>query len=76
MGLRVPEDISVIGYDDTILASTVTPKLTTMQVDTIAMGQGAAHLVSLHMHRPDAKRVTLVVHPTLIERDSVSVPRL
>jgi len=75
MGLRVPEDISVVGYDDTILATAVTPKLTTMQVDTIAMGQGAAHLVSLRMHRPDAKRVTLVVHPTLIERDSVSGQR-
>ena len=75
MGLKVPEDISVVGYDDTILATTVSPALTTMQVDTIAMGQGAAHLVSLRMHRPDAKRVTLVVHPTLIERDSVASPR-
>lgn len=75
MGLRVPEDISVIGYDDTVLATTVSPTLTTMHVDTIAMGQGAAHLVSLRMHRPDAKRLTLVVHPKLIERDSVSLPR-
>ena len=76
MGLRVPEDMSVVGYDDTILATTVIPKLTTMQVDTIAMGQGAAHLVSLRMHRPDAKRVTLMVHPQLIERESVSNPSL
>jgi LacI family transcriptional regulator len=75
MGLRVPQDISVVGYDDTVLATTVTPKLTTMQVDTIAMGQGAAHLVSLRMHRPDAKRVTLVVHPQLVERDSAAEPR-
>jgi len=75
LGLGVPEDISIIGYDDTILASTVTPKLTTMQVDTIAMGQGAAHLVSLRMHRPDAKRVTLVVHPQMVERESVGSPR-
>ena len=75
MGLKVPEDVSIVGYDDTVLATTVSPALTTMQVDTIAMGQGAAHLVSLRMHRPDAKRVTLVVHPTLIERDSVASPR-
>ena len=74
MGLRVPENISVVGFDDTVLATTVTPKLTTMQVDTIAMGQGAAHLVSLRMHRPDAKRVTLVVHPQLVERESVAEP--
>jgi DNA-binding LacI/PurR family transcriptional regulator len=76
MGLKVPGDISVIGYDDTILATTVSPALTTMHVDTIAMGQGAAHLVSLRMHRPDAKRVTLMVHPQLVERESVSAPKV
>lgn len=75
LGLRVPEDISIIGYDDTVLATTVSPALTTMHVDTVAMGQGAAHLISLRMHRPDATRVTLIVHPTLIERDSVASPR-
>jgi LacI family transcriptional regulator len=75
MGLKVPGDVSIVGYDDTVLATTVSPALTTMHVDTIAMGQGAAHLVSLRMHRPDATRVTLVVHPTLIERDSVASPR-
>ena len=72
IGLRVPEDISVVGYDDTVLATTVSPTLTTMQVDTIAMGQGAVHLVSLRMQRPYAKRVTFMVHPTLIERESVA----
>ena len=75
LGLRVPDDISIVGYDDTVLATTVSPNLTTMQVDTIAMGQGAAHLVSMRMQRPNTKRVTLVVHPTLIERESVSAPR-
>lgn len=74
LGLQVPGDISVVGYDDTVLATTVSPTLTTMQVDTIAMGQGAVHLISLRMHRPDAKRVTLVVHPGLIERNSVGAP--
>jgi len=75
LGKQVPQDISIIGFDDTYIAANTHPPLTTMHVDTIAMGQGAAHLVSLRMHRPDAKRVTLVVHPILIERESVAVPR-
>jgi len=75
MGLNVPQDISVIGYDDTDLATGISPQLTTMHVDTLAMGQGAAHLVSLRMHRPNADRVTLVVHPKLVERSSVTTPR-
>ena len=75
MGLNVPKDISVIGYDDTDLATGISPQLTTMHVDTLAMGQGAAHLVSLRMHRPNADRVTLMVHSKLVERGSVSTPR-
>jgi hypothetical protein len=46
-----------------------------MHVDTLAMGYGAVHLLSMRKHRPDAARVTLVVHPTLVERRSVSKPR-
>jgi DNA-binding LacI/PurR family transcriptional regulator len=41
----------------------------------VAMGQGAVHLVALRMHQPEAARVTLVVHPTLVERGSVAAPR-
>jgi LacI family transcriptional regulator len=74
MGLDVPKDISVIGYDDTDLATSISPQLTTMHVDTVAMGQGAAHLVSLRMHRPNADRVTLTVHPKLVKRGSVGAP--
>ena len=47
LGLDVPDDVSVIGYDDTDLATSISPQLTTMHVDTVAMGQGAAHLVSM-----------------------------
>lgn len=75
LGLKVPQDISVIGYDNTHLATSVSPALTTMHVDTIAMGQGAVHLVSMRMHKPEAARMTLVIHPTLVERQSVSAPR-
>ena len=75
LGLNVPQDISVIGYDDTHLAAGVSPSLTTMHVDTIAMGQGAVHLVSMRMHKPEAARMTLVIHPTLVERQSVSAQR-
>ena len=75
LGLKVPQDISVIGYDDTHLATSISPSLTTMHVDTVAMGQGAVHLVSMRLHRPEAARVTLVVHPALVERQSVSTPR-
>jgi LacI family transcriptional regulator len=72
MGRRIPRDLSVIGYDDTYLASNAVPALTTMHVDTVAMGRAAVHLLSLLLENPESARMTLTIHSTLIERESVA----
>jgi LacI family transcriptional regulator len=72
-GRRVPEDISIIGYDDTYIATNTRPSLTTMHVDTLAMGRAAVHLLSLRTDNPESARMTLTIHPTLVERQSVGV---
>ncbi len=72
-GKRVPEDISVIGYDDTYLAVNAHPSLTTLHVDTLAMGRAAVQLLSLRLGNPESARMTLIVHPTLVERESVAL---
>jgi LacI family transcriptional regulator len=41
-GLRVPEDVKVIGFDDTFVASIVSPALSTVHVPKYRMGTGAA----------------------------------
>jgi LacI family transcriptional regulator len=66
----VPTDLSIMGYDDTYLATTVSPTLTTMRVDTVAMGRAAVHLLALRLEKPDAARFTFLVHPELVERES------
>lgn len=72
LGKRVPQDISVISYDDTFIASLARPTLTTMHVDTLAMGRAAVHLLSLRIENPDIARMTLTVHSTLVERESAA----
>jgi LacI family transcriptional regulator len=72
LGRQVPEDLSVIGYDDTYIALNTHPPLSTMHVDTLAMGRAAVHLLSLRRENPELSRMTLTIHPTLVERDSVS----
>jgi len=72
LGKRVPADISIIGYDDTYIAANTHPALTTMHVDTIAMGRAAVHLLSLRILNPESARMTLTIHTTLIERESVN----
>ena len=76
VGLLVPQDISVIGYDDTYLAVNVSPKLTTMHVDSVAMGQAAVQLLKMRIEHPQAARMTLTIHTTLVERNSVASPRI
>ena len=71
LGKRVPADISIIGYDDTYLAINTHPTLTTMHVDTVAMGRAAVHLLALRIENPESARMTLTIHPTLVERESV-----
>jgi LacI family transcriptional regulator len=68
----VPQSLSVIGYDDIYLSLHTSPPLTTMHVDTVAMGRAAVQLLALRVENPDMARLTLTIHPTLVERDSVS----
>lgn len=73
LGKSIPEDISVIGYDNTYMAGISHPPLTTMHVDTIAMGQAAVSLLALRVGNPDFARMTLTINSMLVERQSVSV---
>lgn len=45
LGLSVPGDVSVVGYDDSVLARTVTPPLTTVRQDLDAKGRAAARAI-------------------------------
>ncbi len=71
LGKRIPEDLSILGYDDTYLAVNSHPALTTMHVDTVTMGRAAVHLLSLRVDNPYSSRMSLIIHPWLVERESV-----
>ena len=62
-GLRVPEDISVMGYDGIKLTQMTRPRLTTYQQDTVALGKTAA-----------AKLVELIEQPRTTIIDRILVP--
>lgn len=69
-GLTIPDDISIIGFDDIPQASTTHPKLTTVQQPLEQMGRVAARLLLEKIENPDrpVRKVTLATH--LIIRDS------
>lgn len=73
LGRCVPEDLSVIGFDDIALAQHVMPPLTTMGVDMMGMGRLAAQLLLNRFEFPEAGGVRAVVCPNLVTRESVKL---
>jgi LacI family repressor for deo operon, udp, cdd, tsx, nupC, and nupG len=70
-GLRVPEDISVAGFDDIEFAAVAEPSLTTIRQPRRELGQAAATaLIDLLQGRPTPKRIRLDTE--LVIRDSVA----
>lgn len=74
LGISVPEDVSVAGYDDIPWASIVTPALTTMRLPLADMGRVAVQYVleRLEGRHRHPRRLSLPV--TLVERESVAKP--
>jgi DNA-binding LacI/PurR family transcriptional regulator len=71
-GLHVPEDVSVVGFDDIQEAAYFTPPLTTVRHDFIQLGaQGFEYLLKL-MDDPDTQIEQRIILSKLILRDSTA----
>ena len=75
MGIRVPEDISVVGYDGLSLASFVRPRIATIHQDTVSMGIQAGNKLINRIEFPEEKQQaeTVVVDGTVKPGESVAV---
>lgn len=69
LGRTVPEQLSVIGYDDILLASYVTPSLSTIAQNKALLGYSAAKLL-IQMLEGEAKPQSIIIETELIERES------
>jgi LacI family transcriptional regulator len=69
-GLRCPEDISVVGFNDTPFMDKVSPAMTTVRIPQYEIGAEAARLLMEMLQDPARHPRSLLLPPTLIVRDS------
>lgn len=70
-GRRVPDDVSVVGFDDTVVAATADPPLTSVHQPLQEMGAIAAGLVLRSLGAPIAEPQHVLAETRLVLRESV-----
>ncbi|MFS0894470.1 LacI family DNA-binding transcriptional regulator [Microbacterium sp. 179-I 3D3 NHS] len=74
LGLRVPDDVSVAGFDDAPWMSMVQPGVSTRQQDAGALGATALRALVERIESPDAPVRTIVMPTQFLDRGSVGPP--
>lgn len=70
LGLRVPGDLSVVGFDDTPEAQIVTPRLTTVHQPLAEIGRMGVSLLSRLLEGQRVEALSVELETTLVVRDS------
>ena len=72
LGVRVPEELSLVGHDDLSAAEWTDPPLTTVRVDCLELGQAAARMLVQLLTQPEAGVIPCEVQTELVERATVA----
>ncbi len=75
LGCHIPEDISVIGFDNVNMATLASPLLATVNVDRIAFGRLAVELLLSRVQYPERPPVRCTMSVNFIKRASMGRPR-
>lgn len=73
-GLELPNQLSVIGYDNIIFSNYTRPKLTTICYPVKDMGMMAAQFVLKNIYKQDQFELQLMFEPKLVPRESMAKP--
>lgn len=77
MGRTVPEELSVLGFDDIEEAAEGVPSLTTVRQPVETMAERATHLIRslIEGHAPEEHARHMIIQPELVIRQSCTTPR-
>ena len=74
-GLSIPDDISIVGFDNIDFSDMLEVPLTTVNQPTYKIGQEAARRALLEISSPETEKQTISFEPHLIIRKSTAKPR-
>jgi LacI family transcriptional regulator len=70
IGIRIPEEVALVGFDDMPWAGDLNPALTTVAQPGYELGQQAVQLLLKRLERPEAPFFKIILQPRLIIRQS------
>ena len=68
--LSIPDDISIIAFNNSLYAQLASPQLTAVDINSFLLGQEAANQILNHADNPNLTTTKTIVPHTIIERDS------
>ncbi|MBN1409924.1 MAG: LacI family DNA-binding transcriptional regulator [Spirochaetales bacterium] len=71
LGIQIPSDLAIIGYDDIVLSSVTNPALTTVRQPLFDMGKKALEIAVGASQKKEMENVVTIFEPEVIERESV-----
>jgi DNA-binding LacI/PurR family transcriptional regulator len=74
LGLRIPDDLSLVGFDDADYAHALNPPLTTIRQPLFAMAEAAVELLLARLSDPERLHPPRVLPTELVARGSVAPP--
>ncbi len=75
MGYKIPNDISIIGYDGMPFTSVSNPSLTTVKIPITKLANNVCNLLLKRLEKNKEKNVTIKLNPNLLIRESVTIAR-
>ncbi|WP_367180634.1 substrate-binding domain-containing protein [uncultured Kordia sp.] len=75
IGYTVPNDFSLLGFDDIPLANRVFPKLTTIRQDVHEIASTSVEIILLRLNGAKIESRTKVISPKIVKRESVKIIR-
>lgn len=70
-GYAIPDDVSVVGFDNSIYSTLSFPQLTTVNVDTYGMAKAGVELLLRKIDNPEYRTGKVAMKGTIIHRESV-----